>query len=58
MTAKECREEMLAAIDWYQARGDCWISIVTYIGICYLFGSWANLGNHYRPERAAGRPRK
>ncbi len=50
MTSAKAREEILAAITFYEERGTCWISVVTYLGINHLFGSWSELvGNLRRP---------
>jgi hypothetical protein len=40
--------EIIAAIDWYTRRGKSWISVVTYIGICHLFGGWSELCRQLR----------
>lgn len=43
MANEEAKAEILSAIEWYDARGLCWLSVVTYIGIKALFGSWYEL---------------
>ncbi len=56
--AENTREDMLAAIEFYSKRGHCWISVVTYLGICHMFGGWGDLLDGLRPQKKAGRPRK
>lgn len=52
MTADECRQDIKDCIAFYEARGSCWVSAVTYIGICYLWGgSWMDLERCFRPYR-------
>lgn len=43
MTNAEIREEIKAAIAWYEERGKCWLSVVTFIGFRALFGTWAEV---------------
>jgi hypothetical protein len=43
MTAAEARDEIRDAINWYDAKGKCWLSVVTFIGIKALFGGWWEL---------------
>lgn len=40
MTDEEARAEIRAAIEYFDERGRCWLSVVTFIGICWAFGSW------------------
>lgn len=49
MTDAEARDEIRAAIAWYDARGLCWLSVVTFIGIRALFGGWSELVRSLRP---------
>jgi hypothetical protein len=48
MTDANARDEIRAAIEWYDARGKCWLSVVTWIGIRALFGSWRELTDSVR----------
>ncbi len=57
MTDVEARDEIRDAIAYYDARGLCWLSVVTFIGIKALFGGWLELLDSIRP-RSAGRPRR
>lgn len=43
MTNVEAREEIRNAIAFYDGRGSCWVSAVTFIGIKALFGGWLEL---------------
>lgn len=56
MSDEEARAEIRAAIDWYDERGRCWLSAVTFIGICWAFGSWSEFVASVR--RPWGRQRK
>lgn len=42
------REEIKAAIAYYEEHGKCWLSVVTFIGIKALFGGWFELTNDLR----------
>lgn len=55
MTAEEARDEIKAAIEWYEARGLCWLSVVTFLGIRWCFGGFYELVDQLRP---GGRGRK
>lgn len=57
MTDSEARDEIKAAIEYYESRGLCWISVVTYLAIRATFGGWLELLDSIRPT-TAGRPRK
>lgn len=43
MTDAEARDEIRAAIEWYDGKGKCWLSVVTFIGIRALFGGFHEL---------------
>lgn len=43
LSCEEAREEIRAAIIYYDERGLCWLSVVTFIGIKALFGSFSEL---------------
>jgi hypothetical protein len=48
VTDAEARGEIRAAIEWYDAQGKCWLSVVTFIGIRALFGGWLELVRQVR----------
>lgn len=51
MTKAAARQEMRDAITYYEGRGLCWVSVVTYIGITALFGGWRELVDGLRSHR-------
>jgi len=58
VTDTEAREEIKAAIEHYEARGACWLSAVTFLGIRQIFGSWYELVDGVRRPWAQGRKRR
>jgi hypothetical protein len=51
MTDEEAREEIRAAIAHYDERGQCWLSVVTFLGIKWCFGGWYELCRSIRGRR-------
>lgn len=51
MSRAEARADILAAIQHYDECGNDWLDVVTYIGICALFGSWSELCDQFQPWR-------
>jgi hypothetical protein len=47
--SQKAREEIRDAIEYYDRRGWDWVSVVTYIGIRHMFGSWSELVAELRP---------
>lgn len=56
MNDAEAREEIRAAIVYYDEHGWCWLSVVTFIGIRALFGGWHELIKSLRAPYRRNKP--
>jgi|HubBroStandDraft_1064217.scaffolds.fasta_scaffold00148_25 hypothetical protein len=48
MTDAECREDVKACINWYEARNADWLPAVTWITFKHWFGSFQELRDQLR----------